>query len=98
MRDLSWGSGAVDESLLPPEGQQRLLHRTFEFWVNPEVGRRREAGFPDCAQVIMNIGERSVVRLNDEAMGGFHAVAVLKSCVLSDEGEWLSSTGPDDTI
>jgi hypothetical protein len=74
------GSSAVDESLLPPDGQQRLLHRIFEFWANPEIERRRIAGtLPPgfalvSAQVIMNIGQPTVVRLNEEVQGGFHAI------------------------
>lgn len=75
------GSLAVGESVLPPEGQQRLLRQIFDFWVNPEVERRRTAGTLSSgftllgAQVIMNIGEPIVIRLNDEVRAAFQVIA-----------------------
>ena len=60
------------DPLLDQEGCQRFLQQVFDLWVNPEIERRRQAGtLPpsfqlESAQVIMNVGEPTLVRLNIE--------------------------------
>lgn len=64
------------EPTTPPElgdeGAQGLLQQIFEIWINPEVARRIAARTLVApvnllfAQVIMNVGKPTRVRLNDE--------------------------------
>lgn len=65
-------AGETTESAGSADIGERFLSQVFEFWVNPEIERRRTAGtLPNGfelrgAQVIMNVGEPTIVRLNDE--------------------------------
>ena len=51
---------------------QRTLHETFRLWIDPEIERRKaEGALPrgfqlQAAQVILNVGEPTTVRLNEE--------------------------------
>jgi hypothetical protein len=78
--DAAAASESSGANELPVEGQQRLLRQIFEFWVNPEIERRRNAGaLPPgfallSAQVILNIGEPTLVRLNEEVRAGMQVI------------------------
>lgn len=50
----------------------RLLRQLFDIFINPEIERREEAGVLkgpftlQSAQIIMNVGQHRIIRLNDE--------------------------------
>jgi len=79
----------------PTEFGARLLQQAFDLWINPELSRRRaEDRLPsdfvlDAAQIIMNIGGRSIVRINREVKGvlkGFAARPIAeKEAVTRDD-------------
>jgi len=69
---------------------ERVVEQAYEFWIDPEMERRREAGqLPDDfalhgAQVIFGIDERPPeVRLNEEVK----AVAIVTAARAIDKGE-----------
>ncbi|AKU95762.1 hypothetical protein AKJ09_02426 [Labilithrix luteola] len=70
MNDETHEETASEESA--PEWGQTFLQQVFDLWVTPEIERRKNAGtLPGDfdlrgAQVIMNVGEPNIVRLNDE--------------------------------
>lgn len=73
------GAQAIDPSAEP------LLRQAFEFWIDPEIARRREAGqITDgfemlAAQVIFNAdADQPEIRLNQEVRGVLHGRATRK--------------------
>ena len=59
------------EEVSQPDGS-RFLRELFDIFINPEIERRKTSGtLPanfrlESAQVIMNVGQHRVIRLNDE--------------------------------
>ncbi len=77
------------DNIVSKEIGKNLLNQVFEFWVNPEIERRRQNKILPknfklrMAQIVMNVGKPPIIRLNDEIKAQL-VVRVTRNVVAGD--------------